>query len=282
MPTYSDHEKDYLFDLQGFLILDNALNTSQLNQVNAWIDDQEDVPNGTWLGNVETHTYSGNEGVNYQHIIEGGPVFEELITNPAWIADVRRWMVGDYNSITLNETFINVRRSGGFIGLHSGGQVNAPIMTFRNPYNGSWNVGQINILVALDDIGPGDGATVVVPSSHKSAILHPELTGVDESAGNTTYRSDRDAGQVLAGQEVHLKKGQAVMFTDSISHGANSRVNPGERRVLIYRYSPHSIMNRYNYVPSPELMERLSPEAQKIVQPLAPRMAPGRQLAGAL
>ena len=132
--------------------------------MNAWIDDQEDVPNGTWLGNVETHP--GNEGVNYQHIIEGGPVFEELITNPAWIADVRRWMVGDYN-ITLNETFINVRRSGGLLAALRRASERA-YNDFPNPYNGSWNVGQINILVALDDIGPGDGATVVVPSSHKA------------------------------------------------------------------------------------------------------------------
>lgn len=272
-----DHELDYLFDLHGCLILRDALTADQLARVNAWVDEQpQDLPPGTWLGQVETHTYSGAEGVNYQNVREAGPVFEELLDNPAWIRHVRRWIENDYNQIAIQEDFLNVRRAGGFIGMHSGGHTSAPVLSFRHHQTGAWAVGQINILVALTDIGPGDGATMVIPGSHKSAIPHPDLTGRQQAV----YRSDRSVDGALMAEEVHLQAGEAVLFTDAICHGSSERVTDGERRVLIYRYSPHTIAPRYRYLPSPEFLERLTPERRAIVEPVPPKLAPGQVLRG--
>ena len=67
------------------------------------------------------------------------------------------------------------------------------------------------------------------------------------------------------------------MFTDGICHGSAARVNPGERRILIYRYSPSYFVPRYNYVPSPEFLERLTPTQRSIVQPIPPRAAPKKE-----
>ena len=89
--------QDYLFDLQGYLILENAISGGDLDEMNQWIDDHQsyveepwsenDNPRerSRWIGNVETHTYNEENGVNFQNIIEGGPVFERLIDYPAWI-----------------------------------------------------------------------------------------------------------------------------------------------------------------------------------------------------
>ena len=38
-----------------------------------------------------------------------------------------------------------------------------------------FHCGQVNVLLALNDIGPGDGATMLVPASHKSNFRHPDL-----------------------------------------------------------------------------------------------------------
>ena len=38
--TFSTDERDYLFDLQGFLVLDDALDKAQLTDINRWIDRQ--------------------------------------------------------------------------------------------------------------------------------------------------------------------------------------------------------------------------------------------------
>jgi hypothetical protein len=276
----TQEEKEYLFDLNGYLVIDNALDGGQLAWINQWIDSQpKDLPTGTWLGNVELHTYGKADGLNYQNIIEGGKVFEQLIDNSVWIGLVRRLIENDYNRISMNECFLNIRREGGFIGIHSGGHLAAFTSSFRS-HAGAWMVGQINILMALQDVNPGDGVTVVVPGSHKSHEIHPALRPGDPARPNSVYRTDKP-DETLGAIEVPLKAGQALMFTDAILHGGSSRTNPGERRILIYRYSPHSMQSRYNYVPSEELLSRLTPAQKAIIQPVAARMAPGRSKATA-
>ncbi len=266
-------EQDYEFDLLGYRVLKGALPPEKVRAINQWVDEHPAGDVGSWIGDVEVHTFQGADGVNYQNIIEGGSIFEELIDYPAWIDLVRRYICNDYSFLSLNEAFLNLRPPGGYISIHSGGHVAAAPMLTRH-HTGVWMVGQINILMALTDIGPGDGATVIVPGSHKSHMLHPAYL----DSKHTTYRDDRAAGGEFLTQEVHLKAGDALMFTDGICHGAAARTNPGYRRVLIYRYSPHCIQPRFNYIPSEELLARLTPERRKIVQPVPPRMRPGRVL----
>jgi ectoine hydroxylase-related dioxygenase (phytanoyl-CoA dioxygenase family) len=86
------------------------------------------------------------------------------------------------------------------------------------------------------------------------------------------------ASEGLMTQEVHLKKGDALMFTDAITHGSSPRTNAGQRRVMIYRYSPSSIMPRFNYPPSRKLLERLTPQRRALIEGKPMRLAPGRTL----
>jgi hypothetical protein len=272
-PSLTPQEKDYLFDLQGYRIIEDALSPLQLQEINDWIDRQPSLPSGAWLGHVEVQSYQGHDGVNYQNIIEGGKVFEELIDNPAWINEVRRYIENGYHGLSINEAFLNVRGPGGFIGIHAGGHVASFIQSVRH-VTGKWMVGQINILMALTDIGPGDGATVVIPGSHKSHEVHPVLAG----GAHAAYRDEVPASEAMGAIEVHLRAGQAIMFTDAITHGSSPRVNPGQRRIMVYRYSPSSLMPRFNYLPSDELMARLTPVQRAIIQSVPPRMNPGRVL----
>jgi len=267
---------DYLFDLLGYRVLKNALSADQLSRINAWVDAHPPGKPGEWIGDVETQSYQGHDGVNYQNIIEGGDVFEECINHPRWLPDVRRYICTDSHGLSINEAFLNVRGSGGFIGIHSGGHVAGFPHVVRH-HTGRWMVGQINILMALTDIGPGDGPTTVVPGSHKSHEVHPALRAVGDRKGKPeSYNDDIVAAEQLGMIEVHLKAGDALMFTDAICHGSAARTNPGHRRVMIYRYSPHMMMTRFNYLPSPELIARLTPERRRIIEPTPPRIRPGR------
>lgn len=265
----TDAERDYLFDLNGFRILRGALDQNQLGAINSWVDSQDiDALNpGDWIGDVEVHTYGAKDGVNFQNIIEGGPVFEELIDHPSWFDQVSRYIAVGAHHLRIDECFLNIRRSGGYIPIHSGGD-NIRFSGLFRWHSGSWAVGQINILMALTDIGPGDGATTVVPASHKSDLVHPQR---DWEAGI-------GGDQAIGMREVHLKAGDALMFTDGLCHGSLPRTNSGERRVLIYRYAPHLLASRMNYIPSEELIARLTPQRRAVVMPTAPRLRPGRAL----
>jgi len=240
---------DYLFDLHGYIILKGAIGKEDLREMNQWVDDHweyvegkrrnlQQQQSGAWIGNVETHTYSGPDGCNFQNIIEGGSVFRRLINYPAWIGHCRRW-INPVNGISIHENLLNVRGKGGYIGIHGGGAIPLCYLTFRQENTGEWMVGQINVIGALQDVGPGDGATTLIPGSHKSAMRHPMLK-------QQGYRSDDAAGNQVGMEELYLEAGDALMFTDAITHGSAARTNEGYRRTTLYRYSPRFLRSRFH------------------------------------
>ncbi len=67
-----------------------------------------------------------------------------------------------------------------------------------------------------------------------------------------------------------MNKGDALLFCDGCMHGGSSRTNPGERRIVIYRYGPIWGASRFGYVYDPDFLAQLTPERRKILQPVAP------------
>ena len=280
-----DRVQDYLFDLQGYLVLKNAISAADLREMNQWIDDHasyvqkpwstdgDPKKKGRWIGHIETHTYNEENGVNFQSIIEGGPVFEKLIDHPAWIDLVKKYIHSSANGLSIHENFLNVRGPGGYLHIHCGGHVPLSYLTFRQNNTGAWMVGQINVLMALNDIGEGEGPPVLIPGSHKCTEIHPRLE-VDGRGLIYDDVSGKPAGTAIAMQEMYLKAGDVLLFTDAITHGSAERTNPGYRRTIVYRYSPKYVRERLNYQISEELLQRLTPERRAIIEPNAPRRPP--------
>jgi ectoine hydroxylase-related dioxygenase (phytanoyl-CoA dioxygenase family) len=106
--------------------------------------------------------------------------------------------------------------------------------------------------------------TSVIPGSHKSNFAHPDML--------RPWEERKQMDKMVGAIEVHLKKGDALMFSDAMAHGASTRTNPGERRVVIFRYGPSWGNTRYGYQYSQELLDRLTPARRKILQPIPPRM----------
>ena len=284
--TTEDKHLDYLFDLQGYLVLKNAIAQDDLAEMNRWVDDHwayvENPPildNAQpnlqlnpeyWIGDVEIHSYGADDGVNFQNIVEGGAAFERLIDYPAWIPLVTRY-INPVNGLSIHENLVNVRGPGGFLYIHCGGHAPLFYLTFRQHNTGEWMVGQINVLMALEDIGPGDGPTVLVPGSHKSTEIHPRLEL--DGKGIVAASHEREAaGTALGMKEIYLEAGDTLLFTDAITHGSAERTNAGYRRAVIYRYSPRYLRTRFNYQLSPALAARLTPERRAILEPIPPRL----------
>eukprot|EP01052_Picozoa_sp_SAG31_P006838 SAG31_NODE_319_length_17776_cov_4.703570_10_plen_171_part_00 len=132
--------------------------------------------------------------------------------------------------------------------------------------------------MALTDIGAGDGATVIVPASHKSMVGHPFQEQM-VTAGD----------DVEGAEEMHLDAGSALVksfliavgivefvltwfalqqvFQDSLIHGAVARTNKdGWRRTLCFRYLPQwCSKDRFGYQPSQETMDRLTPARRELL-----------------
>jgi hypothetical protein len=257
----------YLFDLNGYIVVKKALKKFEVNACNKIIDKLKNLKNGEWQGYIHGHNYGGKEGLNLQQIYEAGKPFEKLIDHPSWIHHMLEFVGGkgtfDHNHgpLFIDENFANVRGPGEAIGIHSGN----PEGIQRNHYryqDGKFHCSQVNILLALTDIGEGDGGTVVIPSSHKSNIQHPEYkTNVMKNKKMTS------AETMTASKEIYLKSGDGLIFVDSLCHGSAKRVNKGERRIVVYRYGPSWGFFRHPYRPSKKLLKNLNTFQRQIVMP---------------
>lgn len=284
LPLPVTAREESLFDLQGYLVLNNAVTLEHVQQMNQIIDRYMSMTpplkHGEWVGAVLAHTYTGYEGMNLQQIYEAGEPFERLIDHPSWIDKVKHFVGGQkdfdahHGPLFIDECFASIRGPGDFIGLHSGGERRVKRCQFRY-HNGQFHCGQINILLALTDIGPGDGGTMVIPGSHKSNLPHYQLQEKQmKLEGGVSVEGTEGA------IEVHLNRGDALLFVDAICHGSALRRNPGQRRITVYRYGPSWGNFRHAVYPSDELMARLTPQRAQIVLPQRPARREPNRIAG--
>jgi hypothetical protein len=258
----------YLFDLNGFIVIQNALNKSEVKACNKIIDKLKKLKHNEWEGYVHGHNYGGKEGLNLQQIYEAGKPFEKLIDHPSWINHMLEFVGGDgtfdhqHGPLFIDENFVNVRGPGDAIGIHSGNHEGTQRGHYRYE-NGKMHSGQVNILVALTDIGKGDGGTVVIPASHKANFKHPEFDQNRMLKGGKVSH----AAFMTGAKEVYLKQGDALLFVDSLCHGSAKRANKGERRVVIYRYGPSWGFFRNPYRHSKQLLKNLNKFQRQIVMP---------------
>ncbi len=255
----SEMEK-YLFDLRGYIVLAGAVDEDDLIAMNEIVDDILPMGPDEWKGPLHTLPSAGDNLV-IENIFEAGNVFEKMIDHPSRIDFMRRF-VGRTDGLFIDEAFVNVRQSKTGLALHSGAHKRR-IRTQYRYHDEEFRCGQINVLLALTDIGPGDGPTMLIPGSHKSNIIHPAF-------------ADRPGSleSVEGAIEVPLKAGDAALFVDCVAHGAGFRTNDGERRMMLYRYGSGWANNRYGYEHSTELIERLTDERRMIIQPKPPLLPP--------
>ena len=264
-PTALD---DFLFDLRGYLILENAVEPALLDELNTAFDTFPPLERGEWWGNAQRRDYTSETGFELHNIVECGTPFETLIDHPGWINYLRHYC-GEENSyvegLFIDEAMASIRNSGGHHPVHSGGYRGA--LRGRYMYeHGVFRCGQCNVILAVSDVGPGDGPTMVIPGSHKSNFAHP-------NAGN--YGKGDRMDTLEGAIPVYLKKGDAVLFVDGLMHGGSSRTNAeGERRVTIYRYGCSWANTRFGYEYSQELLDRVTPEQRKVLQPIKPHLPP--------
>jgi ectoine hydroxylase-related dioxygenase (phytanoyl-CoA dioxygenase family) len=253
---------DFMFDLNGYLVLRNAVEPELVKEVNAAFDALPPLEYGEWLGNAQRRDYNKHTGLELHNCVELGGPFEKLLDHPGYINYLRRYCGEEQSYVEglfVDECILSVRRSGGHHPVHSGGYKGA----LRGAYHykdGVFRVGQCNIIIAWTDVGPGDGPTMLIPGSHKSNFPHPQQG--DYMKGD---RMDTLEGAI----PLYMKAGDALLFCDGTMHGGSSRTSEsGERRVTIYRYGPLWASTRFGYVYSDELLNRVTPAQRKLLRPI--------------
>ena len=152
---------DFLFDLRGYLVIEQAAAPDLVDELNQAIDELPDVEPLGWIGNAQRRDYTPDTGLELHNCVELGGPFETLIDHPSWIHHALHY-AGEESSyaqgVFIDECIISVRGPSGHHPGHSGGYRGAARGAFRFK-DGVFRCGQCNLILALTDIGPGDGAT---------------------------------------------------------------------------------------------------------------------------
>ena len=112
--------------------------------------------------------------------------------------------------------------------LHGGGADRMDLSEVYFYKNDRIYTGLTVIEYLLADEGPGDGGVCVVPGSHKANLPLPKSMHL--------WEDHRE--QVI---ELNGKAGDAVIFTETLTHGTLPWTAQHQRRALLYKFSPGTL-----------------------------------------
>ena len=212
-----NENEQYLFDLQGYIAVPNALDKEQLEDLNALLDKH-----------IEQECASDRPAHRFGGLLEWGKPYRDLIDNPS-IVPYLDVILGE--RFRLDHLYADLIRSGTSpIGatLHGGGAPFDPSQYYHF-HGGQMYNGLTVVAYNLADVGPEDGGFGCVPGSHKSNYRFPgEWRDMSENIEPCVRRVTGPAGT-------------AVIFTEALTHGALPWTGQGERRTVFFKYSPHPI-----------------------------------------
>jgi hypothetical protein len=240
-------EDRYLFDVQGYLTVPDALSPEAVDKLNIAIDELEEQEMGR---DETTHRWID--------LLSRNRVFRDLIDNPRVLPFLEE-LLGP--RLRLDHEYVDVICSGlGPIGarLHGGA---TPFNPAQYYWSGDGNL-HSGLLVAaynLKDVGPDDGGFACVPGSHKAAFPFPE-NWKDLSNPQPCVRP------------VTGPAGTAIIFTEALAHGTLPWRGNHERRTVFYKYSPEPLAwSRRYYVPDD--YHDLTEGQRRLLRP--PGLSPG-------
>ena len=245
-------EEKFVFDLQGYLIIENVLTPAEVAELNEVSD--RVFPRDYDDGSGERENYR-----NTANVSKWDPACQRLIDLPR-ITPYLEELLGP--TFRLDHDYCIFMAPGGQGGrLHGGPERDSGSHYFKH-FHGTMRNGLSVLTFFLSDAGPGDGGFVCIPGSHKTNFL-AELPADVQS-------HERAAPYVL--QPV-VKAGDALLFTEALVHGTKPWTAEHERRTFLYKYSPGNMSWASTYYDADEYFEPT--EQQRRI--LAPPSTGGRK-----
>ncbi len=208
----------YQFDLNGYLVVENALDADLLSAVNRVVDriaEQEAIVPLT----QQEMQVEGAQGKQAKiiNIVHEDPAFLRAALNPQIVSRITDLVVFP----RLKSTWLSLNSYNRGIGFHANHTPHDPVNAYY--FQQRICASLLTVMYALNDVEVDGGALQVIPGSHKSNFPLPEDPAL------------------LAKMRVHLplKAGSALMFTHDINHGSNNHKNY-VRRGLFTSFSPGS------------------------------------------
>ncbi len=211
-------EQKYLFDLQGFIVLKDVVPQEIVAACNTVLDRYETLPVESYPSPLCLGTERTERELYISNILEADSVFNALIDIPAVLDVVSGVTGGPYR---LNHTYTIYRWGSGYTGLHMHGTPLIPKCQYHCK-NGEMVSTLTKAVFPMLDCSVEDGCFAVIPGAHKSNFRKP-------------WGNHPDENPVL--MPVPASAGDAIIFTEALTHGSVVNTSGNRRRTLYYCYS---------------------------------------------
>ena len=205
-------EQKYIFDLKGWLCLPGLLTQEELGPIREhqmkFLHHREELPPH------ERDNHGGPSQVMLDHPAVVG-VLNEILSHQALASE-------EVYGFRFDHTYTSLREAGNDnFNPHGGGAIfsfvgNSHIYQMQP---GRIHAGLTRVVWELNEVGPGDGGTLLMTGSHKAAFPRPEAV------------SDRDSD---LWETYTCPAGSVVIFTEALCHSGTQWTNADRPRLCLF------------------------------------------------
>ena len=211
-------EQKYVFDLQGYIVLKNMVPQSVVEACNKVLDCFENMPPEEFPPPLVLGTPKTEKELYISNILESDPAFAPMIDIPEVLSIIEGVTGGPYR---LNHTYTIYRWGGGYTGRHGYATPMRPKIQYHCR-NGQILSTLTKAVFPMLDCDVEDGCFAVIPGAHKSNFPRPWGNHPNE---NPTLIP------------IPAQAGDAIIFTEALTHGSVVNVSGRPRRTVYYCYS---------------------------------------------
>ena len=245
-----DELQKYLFDLNGYIIIPNAINKKKIDELNTIINNQN-LPRPGLLTNEARFGGSGSDYDNTAGFLDWDKSLCDLLDHESILSQLI-YILGD--GFRLDHYYgIHMRKGTERLNLHGGNTPYAP-PDFYHYRDGKIFNGLVVVSWNLTDTGPNLGGFCVIPGSHKSNIECPQ---------DIRYQHENHDCVIVP----EVSAGSVVIFTEALTHGTAEWKGETDRRSLLFKYSPSIQSWDNNYPKMPENKKFITNRQKLLFEP---------------
>lgn len=240
MTITEDHK--FEFDAQGYLHLRGVLSPGEVAEYRTWVEESKDT-DVQQLNADNPNAIPAQLNRPVSRIFDADPRFARFLDHPAVVPFLEEFLGADYRHIDNDLYFTYPGFKGG--GWHRGVRAHPT----GHVVDGTFRCPMVKVFYCLTDVGPEQGAFVVIPGSHKSQFK-TEMKRLD-----------------LPGQHIFddVKAGDIIIFNEALIH--NGRPNPSEktRQTIIVNFGGADAGVWEGYAPKPATLEQVTARQREIL-----------------
>lgn len=236
MPPLTPLER-YAFDTRGYLLFADVLPAATIDRLQRALAGQNLPPAGE---SIESQRFGWHGELLAWH--QG---FRDLMDHPL-VCAVLETFIGPYARMDHAYGIVMAPGTGG-LGVHGPAWPFDPAQYYLHRA-GTIRSGLVSLSWALSDGRPGDGGFGCIPGSHRADEPLPQ--GADTLV-----------------QEVVQPAGSLLVFTEALVHCTLPWSGGGDRRVLLYKYSPGSSTWAPAASAPPAALEAMTDRQRRLLEP---------------